>query len=301
MANAADDHLRMLPADKAPTEFAGQQEALAWLDAERASLVAAVRLAASTGRDRDALRLPLLLSEYSYRRHWFDDGIACASISMTAARRLCDRRHEGDALTALGLALVQARRFEEAITAQQAAAAAYKEDGSHRHGGLALNNLGLALRNMGRVEEAITAHQAAAAIYRETGDRRDEASALEQPRPRPPRGRASEGSDHGLPRRCRDLPGDRRPPRRSLGPEQPRHRPAADGPVGEAITAHQASAAIFAETNDGHREGSALTNLGNALRQAGRVEQAITACQDAAAIYRETGDRHAEGLARSAT
>jgi signal-transduction protein with cAMP-binding, CBS, and nucleotidyltransferase domain len=44
-----------------------------------------------------------------------------------------------------------------------------------------------------------------------------------------------------------------------------------------------------------------LTNLGNALRQAGRVEQAITACQDAAAIYRETGDRHAEGLARSAT
>jgi hypothetical protein len=36
----------------------------------------------------------------------------------------------------------------------------------------ALNNLGLALRKVRRFEEAITAHQDAAAIFRETGGRR---------------------------------------------------------------------------------------------------------------------------------
>jgi Tetratricopeptide repeat len=43
---------------------------------------------------------------------------------------------------------------------------------------MALNNLGLALREVRRFEEAITAHQDAAAIYRETGDRHREGTAL---------------------------------------------------------------------------------------------------------------------------
>ena len=39
---------------------------------------------------------------------------------------------------------------------------------------MALNNLGVTLRQVRRFEEAITAHQDAAAIYRETGDRHGE-------------------------------------------------------------------------------------------------------------------------------
>lgn len=41
---------------------------------------------------------------------------------------------------------------------------------------MALNNLGLALRQVRRFEEAITAHQDAAAIHQETGDRRAQAA-----------------------------------------------------------------------------------------------------------------------------
>ena len=44
---------------------------------------------------------------------------------------------------------------------------------------MALNNLGLALVEVRRFEEAITAHQDAAAIYRETGDRYGEVIALD--------------------------------------------------------------------------------------------------------------------------
>ena len=65
----------------------------------------------------------------------------------------------------------------------------------------------------------------------------------------------------------------------------------------EAITAHQDAAAIFRETGDRHGEGTALDNLGLALREVGRLEEAITAHQDAAAIFRETGDRHREVIA----
>ena len=39
--------------------FADRADALAWLDAERPSLIAAVTMAANTGRDQIAMRLPL--------------------------------------------------------------------------------------------------------------------------------------------------------------------------------------------------------------------------------------------------
>ncbi len=64
MAGAARAHLRTLSGMAVLEEFAGRNDALAWLDAERASLVAAVTMAAGTRRDQAALRLPLLLGEY---------------------------------------------------------------------------------------------------------------------------------------------------------------------------------------------------------------------------------------------
>jgi tetratricopeptide (TPR) repeat protein len=66
------------------------------------------------------------------------------------------------------------RRFEEAITAHQSAAAIYRETSDRHREGMALNNLGITLREVRRFEEAITAHQSAAAIFREAGDRHRE-------------------------------------------------------------------------------------------------------------------------------
>ena len=71
------------------------------------------------------------------------------------------------------------RRFEEAITAHQDAAAIFRETGDRHGEGRALDNLGIALREVRRFEEAITAHQDAAAIFRETGDRHGEGGALD--------------------------------------------------------------------------------------------------------------------------
>jgi tetratricopeptide (TPR) repeat protein len=85
------------------------------------------------------------------------------------------------------MALWEARRFEEAITACQDAAAIFRETGDRHGEGGALNNLGNALQEARRLAEAITAYQDALAIYRETGDQYREGITLrnlETARPR---------------------------------------------------------------------------------------------------------------------
>jgi tetratricopeptide (TPR) repeat protein len=65
----------------------------------------------------------------------------------------------------------------------------------------------------------------------------------------------------------------------------------------EAITAHQTAAAIYRETGDRHREGTALNNLGSALRDSDRLDEAKEAGRKAVAAFQETGDTHTEGIA----
>jgi tetratricopeptide (TPR) repeat protein len=296
-ADAADDHLRALPGMTVPAGFAGRDEALAWLDAERPGLLAAVSVAAGTGRDQIAMRLPLVLAEYLAWRRRFDDWLAVTAISISASRRLGDRGNEAAALTILGNALSEVRRFDEAITACQDAAVIYRETGDRHGEGTALNNLGLALREVRRFDEAITAHQDAAATYRETGDRHGEGTALNN------LGlalREVRRFDEAITAHQQDLAifretGDRHGEGIALNNLGLALREVRR--FDEAITAHQDAAVIYRETGDRHRQGTALNNLGLALREVRRFDEAITAHQDAAVIYRETGDRHGEGAA----
>jgi tetratricopeptide (TPR) repeat protein len=256
MAGAAHAHLRALPGTAVPDMFTGRDDALAWLDAERPSLVAAVQMAAGTGRDQAALRLPLLLAEYLSWRRRFDDWLAVTTISLETARRLGERRGEAAALNNLGNALAEVRRFGEAITAHQDAAAIYRDTSDRHREGTALTNLGNALQQVRRFGEAITAHQDAATIYRDTSDRHREAMALTN---------------------------------LGLALQQVRR-------FDEAITACQDAAAIFRDAGDRHREAMAVEGLGQALHEAGRSREAITAFQDAIALYRQTGDRYREDI-----
>ena len=287
-AGAADAHLQALPDTAVPAVFTGRDSALTWLDAERPSLIAAVTMAASTGRDQIAMRLPLNLSDYLARRRRFDDWLSITRISRDAARRMGDQSHEAAALNHLGNALRDVRWFEEAITVYQEAAVICRETGDRHSEGETLTNLGKALRAAGQFEKAITVYQEAAAICRETGDRHSEGVALRE------LGRLEEAitafrEDLAI---CREV-GDRH--REGMTLNNLGIALQAAGQFEEAITAHQEAAAIYQETRDRHREGRARNNLGNALGAAGQFEEAITVYQEAAAIYRETDDRHSEG------
>lgn len=140
-SDAADAHLRAHPGTPVPADFNDREDALAWLDAERASLIPAVTLAASTGQDRIAMVLPLKLREYLSWRRRFDDWLAVIAISRDAARRLGDRENEALALTSRGSVLREVRRFAEAISAHRDAAAIARETGDRHRESMALNNL----------------------------------------------------------------------------------------------------------------------------------------------------------------
>ena len=257
-ADAADDHLQALSTHMEPEPFPAREDALNWLDTERANLVAVVKLAEYTGRDDIACRLPVALVRYFNWRRRLDDWLVTTPISLNAARRLGDRRREAVTLNNLGAVLREVRRFDEAIAACREATAIYRETGD-RHGEAdALNNLGSALYEVRRFDEAIAAHRKDHAICMEIGDLHGQADAL---------------NNLGLALR-------------------------GIGWIGKAIPAHEAAASIYRETGDRHGEGGALNNLGVAIpKEWPQGNQAIAVLQSAASILRQTGDRHGEGMA----
>ncbi|MBD2896526.1 Regulatory protein AfsR [Actinomadura sp. RB99] len=292
---AADAHLDPTAADPAARGFATREQALAWLDTELPNLTAAARTAADTGHPKTTVTLALALARFLDWRRLFNDWITLSTLARDTAARTGDRHGEGGALSTLGLALVGVRRFEEAVTAHQDAAAIYRELGDRRSEGGALNNLGSALAQVRRFDEAITAHQQNLAIFRETGDRHGEGGGLNN------LGSALVGvgrfeeaiiAHQDAADIFRDL-GDRRSEGGALG-----NLGSALVEVGrfeEAVAAHQDAAGILRELGDRHGEGTALNSLGSALAGVGRFEEAISAHQDAADIFRDLGDRHGEG------
>jgi tetratricopeptide (TPR) repeat protein len=177
-ADAADDHLRALAGAPGPADFPNRDAALAWLDAERPNLVAAVPMAASVGCDEVAMRLPHILAKYCIWRRRFDDWLMTLAIGLEAARRLGDRRREAMTQGNLANALWHERRSAEALAASLDALAIFREIGDRGLEGTTLNNVGLALHGEGRFEEAVSAGQEAVAIFRAAGDQHYEGVAL---------------------------------------------------------------------------------------------------------------------------
>jgi tetratricopeptide (TPR) repeat protein len=301
MARAADEHVRALPGVAVSDEFASRAAALDWFDAERASLVAAVDMAAASGRDRMALALPGFLAEYLLWRRRFDGFLAITTVGLSAARRLGDRHAEGMALDNQGLALRLTQRIEDAIAAHRDAAGIFRETGDRHAEAMASDNLGNALgiaaKETGQLEQAISAHRDAAEIFRETGDLQAEARAI-----------SNLSTVLLVASRLDEAIGAINAAGAIFLAIGDRHGEAQvlsivgnilqkGGRHAEAVTADEAAAAIYRETGDRHGEATALTGVGLALQQGQRYAEAAAAHQTVAAVNREIGDRHGEGMA----
>src|SRR6266567_2353207 len=99
-----------------------------------------------------------------FLRRYFNDQLTIATVSRDVARRLGEPYCEAAALNSRGSALLEVRRFEEAIAALQDAGAIFRETGDRHGEAIALDSLGIALAEVRRFEEAITAHRDSAAI-----------------------------------------------------------------------------------------------------------------------------------------
>ncbi|SOD83609.1 tetratricopeptide repeat protein [Streptomyces sp. Ag109_G2-15] len=255
-ADAADDRLRWLPGMAEPERFGDRGQALAWLDGERAGLVAAAGWAREERFAGAAVRLAECLGEYLYWRRYFDDWIAVAEAAREAAHRARHRLGEAMAWDHLGNALGEMGRTEKAIDAHTRARDLYQAaEDPHLEAG-AWHNLGIALREAGRVEEAINAHIRARDLHQATGDRHGEGKAWN-----------------------------------SLGSALRRA-----GRTREAIDAHIRARDLHQATGDRHGEGGVWNNLGLALQTAGRTEEAVEAYGTSLKIRRAFEDWYGEGL-----
>jgi len=150
-AGAASRHLLSAPDQPESDLFEDREQALAWMDAERANLVAVVQWSADHDHHaRTAIRLGLDLSEYLVRQGHFDDAFAVSRPAQLAAERIGDREAEAATWGQIGVGLLQTGQTAEAIDAHSHARDIYQALGNRNNEARAWNNLGIALHEAGQ-------------------------------------------------------------------------------------------------------------------------------------------------------
>jgi len=257
--------------------------ARAWLDAERASLVAVAARAAASGWAGHATRLAVTLFRYLDTGGHYTEAVSIYSSAHQAARLTGNRGAEAEALASLGTVELRQGRYEQATGHGLLALAIFRETGDRSGEAQVLHNLGGVALLQGRWEQAADRFEQAAELCRQTGDRYGEArSLINTGIVALQRGRWQEASDHNRRalRLCRAV-GDRSGEAyilNSLGIVERRK-----GRPDSAADYHQLALAIFRETGDRSGEAYALTGLGDVGQRADFHEQALV-------IFRETGD-----------
>ncbi|MFL6073819.1 MAG: tetratricopeptide repeat protein [Mycobacteriales bacterium] len=238
--------------------LADVRAALAWLDAERANLVAAVLQAAREPGVPDELAVQLASMLYAYfmnRSHW-GDWLAVDEAALAAARRAGDLPGQAQMHNDLSAYRWRIGDYDMAIASLEESLAIRRAIGDRRAQGACLANIGLVRAEQGDYERALTDLRDGIALTREIGDPRGEAHALT-----------------------------------SIGDIHLRM-----GSYDEAIPCFEMSLAIFRELGDLRGEAISLHNLGAACVRRGDARDALPYLEESLAGYGEVGDRRGQGL-----
>ena len=150
--------------------------ALAWLDAQRSTLVAVAAHAADHGRPGHAIGLAATVFRYLDVGH-FTDAAAIHGHARRAAAQAGDRAAEAAALMMLGAADAAQGHLRQATSHLEQALALCVAAGDRIGEARALGNLGMADYCRGRYQQSAGCHRKALAIYLQIGDHAGEARA----------------------------------------------------------------------------------------------------------------------------
>jgi DNA-binding SARP family transcriptional activator/tetratricopeptide (TPR) repeat protein len=228
--------------------------ARAWLDAERANLVAVAAHTTAHGWPGHTTRLATTLFRYLEARAYYQEAVTICTCARAAARETGDQAAEAEALNGLGLIDGQQDRYQQAAGHLRQALALSRLAGDRTGEARARNNLGLVDGRQGRYPQAASHYRKALALFRNTGDRTGEARAL--------------GNIGVIDRR------------QGRYPQAARH--------------HQQALALYRQTGDQAGEAHALTNLGTVEVWQGRYRQAAGHLCQALVLHRETSNRAGE-------
>jgi DNA-binding SARP family transcriptional activator/tetratricopeptide (TPR) repeat protein len=279
-----------------PEHPADHQQAMAWLSAEHATLLAAIRHAADTGFDTHTWQLAWTLNMVLYQEGQWHDQSAAWQAALHAARRLHDpaaqatahrgvaradtqRGHHADAHTHLQHALDLYTRTgdrvgqaythynlgylrqrqghpEQALGHAQRALTLHRAAG-HRPGQAhALNSVGWCHAQLGDHTQALTSCEQALTLFQQLGDRSGQASTWDS------LGYAHHHLDHHT----------------------------------QAIDCYQHALTLLRDLSDRYHEANVLTHLGDTHHTAGNPTAAGTAWTDALLILTELGDPGAQSV-----
>jgi DNA-binding SARP family transcriptional activator/tetratricopeptide (TPR) repeat protein len=166
------------PARSIPPVTGHPDAARAWLDTQRATLIAVAAQAAEHGWPRHAIRLASVVFRYLEGGGHYPEATVIHTHARRAARHTGDRAAEAAALTSLGLTDVRQDRYQRAAGKFQQALALSRQDGDRVDEARALGNLGIARYQQGCYREAADHYRRALSLFRELGDQTGEASAL---------------------------------------------------------------------------------------------------------------------------
>jgi DNA-binding SARP family transcriptional activator len=238
----------------APVPFDDRAGALAWLDAERPNLVAAIRHAAEHGPRPTAWLLADTIRPYFWLRVHTGDWAETAGLALAAARAADDPRAEAAALLSLGDTADRRNRRDEAIGHYTRARELAERTGWVDAVTAALGKLGSLLLEAGRLRESADHYREALAHNADGGSPHAQAVVL-----------GSLGSIHF---QLGDLDG--------------------------ASAYYERTLTLFREIESRQGEAAALDALGEVRHAQGRLAEAAEHLTTALALERDIGDRGTE-------
>jgi len=281
-----------LPGSGTPHALPDADAARAWLDAERANL-----LAVALHSDRDGALLAAVLHRHLAVTGRYTDARLLHEHVVARARQRGDVAAEARALLDLGEIDVRTAQYDRAIDHVQRAVALPDGLAGPVPTARALRYLAMANQFTGRYDRASEHLEHAVEVSREAGDRAGEASALGNLGViRQLTGRYPESAEHH--RRALaafDALGAVEDKARALNHLGTLHRLA--GRYAEAVEHHRRALALFTGVQALEGLASAHDHLGVAERLAGHHEQALDHHRKALELSRRIGDRDDEARA----
>jgi DNA-binding SARP family transcriptional activator len=276
----------------------------AWLEAERANLIATAAHAATHGWPEHAIGLTLILFRHLDGAGHYLDAVTMTEHGLVAARNVADRESLAQMQTNLAVICAHQGRNSQAIDHLRQALALYREIGEHAGEARALGNLAVITGVRGDRALAIDLLQQALRLLRDTGEEHGEIRALGNLGSlHTALGSPTEAADYlrqglALSRRIGDRVGE------AVILDFIGELHQLSGEHEQAAEHHEQALVIADQTSQPAVAASALNGLGSALLGRGRPAVARTHHQAALTLAMELGDRYQQarshaGLARA--
>ncbi|MFI6502504.1 AfsR/SARP family transcriptional regulator [Nonomuraea typhae] len=166
------------PSTPAPADEIIGADPLAWLDGERATLLALVRQSAAHGLDELCWSIAMTAITLFETHGYFDEWRAVSELALRACRESGNIRGEGAMVYSLSSLAVFQQRYGEAHPMLTRALELFDQVGETHGRALALRNMAMVERMRGESEAARGRYEQALPLLRAAGDRAAEAHAL---------------------------------------------------------------------------------------------------------------------------